>query len=167
MPQNYLVVRQLFAEYLRWATSRFGEEYPAVVDPEPMIVHDMDTIEKFLPPRGFLLIAYVDDFPVGCAAVHGIEARIAELQRVYVRPSHRRKGIGGALVEELIRRVDQTNFEGIRLYSPRFMVESHRIYRSHGFTEISPYEESEIPEEHRKYFLFMALKLGKDPNELP
>lgn len=43
----------------------------------------------------------------------------------------------------------------VRLDSPTFMTAAHALYRSHGFVDIEPYTESEIPEEFRPYLLFM------------
>ena len=164
MPEHREVVRALFAEYLRWVCPRIYEEYHAVFDPEPMIAHDMETIDIFLPPKGLLLVSFEDDLPAGCACTRTIGEGIAELKRMYVRPSHRRKGIGAALVKESIRRVRELNYEEIRLDSAGFMVDAHRVYQSMGFTEISAYDGSEIPVEYREHWVFMTLGLElRDP----
>jgi len=140
---------------------RKEKAHQAVFDPEPMIVHDMETIDIFLPPKGILLVAFEDDLPAGCACTRTIGEGIAELKRMYVRPSHRRKGIGATLVEESIRRVRQLDYKEIRLDSAGFMADAHRVYKSHGFREIPPYNESEIPEEYRKHWVFMTLELNE------
>ena len=160
-PEHRHVVRDLFGEYLRWVCTRIYEEYQAVFDPEPMIVHDMETIDLFLPPKGLLLVAFEDHLAAGCACTRTIGDRTAELKRMYVRPSHRRKGIGGALLEEALQRVKQLNYAEIRLDSAAFMADAHRVYKSHGFRETPPYDESEIPVEYRKYWVFMSLRLGR------
>jgi GNAT superfamily N-acetyltransferase len=159
MSEHRDVVHDLFAEYLRWVCARIHEEYQAVFDPEPMIVHDMEAIDIFLPPKGLLLVAFENGFPAGCACARTIGDRIAELKRMYIRPIHRRKGIGGALLREILQRVKQWNYAEIRLDSAAFMADAHRVYESHGFREVPPYAESEIPVEYRKYWIFMALKL--------
>ena len=69
----------------------------AVFDPETMIVHDIESIDIFLPPKGLLLVAFEDDLPAGCACTRTIGEGIAELKRMYVRPNWRRKGNGSEI----------------------------------------------------------------------
>ena len=159
LPQYTETVRDLFAEYLRWVCPRIFEEYKAVFDAESLIVHDMETIDIFLPPKGLLLLASVDDSPAGCACTRTIGRGVAEMKRMFVRPLHRRKGVGAALVQESIRRAKEIGLSEMRLDSAGFMHDAHRVYRSHGFTDIPPYEGSEIPPEYRKHWVFMELKL--------
>lgn len=160
MQEHESVVRDLFAEYLRWVCPRIYQEYKAVFDAESMITRDMETIDIFLPPNGFLLLAFEDDSPAGCACTRTIGDRVAEMKRMYVRPTHRRKGIGAALVQESIRRAREEGFSEMRLDSAGFMHDAHRVYRSFGFRDIPPYEGSEIPEGYRKHWVFMRLNLN-------
>jgi hypothetical protein len=67
MPENEIVVRDLFAEYVRWVCPKIYQEYRAVFDAESIIAHDMQVIDIFLPPKGLLLLAYEDDALAGCA----------------------------------------------------------------------------------------------------
>ena len=159
MPEHESVVHDLFAEYLRWVCSKIYQEYRAVFDAESMIVHDMEKIDIFLPPKGILLLAYEDGDPAGCACTRTIEEEIAELKRMYVRPNHRKKGIGAKLVQESIRQVRTMKYTKMRLDSAGFMLDAHRVYRSLGFREISAYGGSEIPVEYRQHWVFMQLDL--------
>jgi GNAT superfamily N-acetyltransferase len=119
----------------------------------------METLDIFLPPKGFLLLALDDAEPAGCACSRTLGDRIAEMKRMYVRPSHRRKGIGAKLVQESIQRAKEQGFSEMRLDSAGFMHDAHRVYRSFGFEDIPPYDGSEIPEEYRKNWVFMRLRL--------
>jgi GNAT superfamily N-acetyltransferase len=159
MPGHRDIVRDLFAEYLRWVCPRIRQEYRAVFDPESMIIHDMDTIDIFLPPKGFLLLGFDEGAPAGCACTRTLGHETAELKRMFVQPGHRRKGIGAALVRASLRRAAEMGFSEMRLDSAGFMSDAHRMYRSLGFADIPPYEESEIPAEHRKHWVFMSAKL--------
>lgn len=152
-------IRDLFAEYIRWVCPKIYQEYGAVFDAESIIVHDMQTIDIFLPPKGFLLLAFEDDVLAGCACTRTIGEKMAELKRMYVRPMHRRKGIGAELVQESINQVKKRNYSTMRLDSAGFMTDAHRLYHSLGFKDIAPYNGSEIPEEYRKYWVFMQLDL--------
>jgi GNAT superfamily N-acetyltransferase len=88
-----------------------------------------------------------------------IREDIGEIERMYVRPEFRRRGIGRALLEVLIAEAREIGYPRMRLDSARFMAEAHSLYRSVGFQEIEPYPESEIPEEFRQYWIFMELRL--------
>ena len=161
MPDDRPAVQELFAEYLRWVCPRIYQEYRAVFDAESILAHDMEAIGIFMPPQGWLFLAY-DDGLAGCACIRQIGDDIAELKRTYVRPSHRRKGIGRLLVDATIVGVRQSKHSVLRLDSAGFMTEAHALYRSFGFLDRSPYEGSEIPPEYSQHWVFMELKLGKE-----
>ena len=153
------VVRELFSEYLDWACPAVYREFGVPFDAEAMLEHDMAELQIFLPPNGRLLLAYDDAAVAGCACVRTIGPQIAEIKRMYVRPAHRRRGIGRALVEAAIEEMRAAGYSALRLDSARFMADAHALYRSAGFREIAPYSESEIPEEFRVHWVFMELSL--------
>jgi GNAT superfamily N-acetyltransferase len=157
------IVRDLFREYLQWVCAAIHHEYGVTFNAEAILEHDMSDIHIFLPPNGWLLLAYDDTAVAGCACVRTIGAHIAEVKRMYVRSTYRRKGIGRALVDATIKQVRAAGYSSLRLDSARFMTDAHALYRSAGFYEISPYPESEISEEFRVHWIFMELLLINDP----
>ncbi len=165
MPEDHGVIQELFAEYLRWVCPRIYQEYQAVFDAESMIVHDMETIDIFLPPNGLLLVAFDDGSPAGCACTRTIGNQVAELKRMYVRPGCRRKGIGHLLVDQSIQAVKSANYSILRLDSAGFMADAHALYRSFGFLDRKPYDGSEIPVEYRSHWVFMELNLTRSSTE--
>jgi hypothetical protein len=50
-------------------------------------------------------------------------------------------------------------YGSIRLDSPDFMTAAHALYRSSGFADIESYPESEIPDEHKWFCVFMEMIL--------
>jgi N-acetylglutamate synthase-like GNAT family acetyltransferase len=152
-------IREIFWEYLQWANNRINQEFNFNFDITTMLQHDMDEVNKFMPPNGRLLIAVDDTMVVGCACMHTINPTIAELKRMYVRPDQRRKGLGRVLIQALISDIREAGYTKIRLDSARFMKEAHVLYRSLGFQEIDPYPESEAPEAFRKHWIFMEYAL--------
>jgi len=160
MPDHHAFVYDLFAEYLRWVCNTIYAEYKVKFDAESMIVHDMETIEIFSRPKGFILLSYEDGFSSGCVCVRTLAKGIAELKRMYVRPVYRGKGIGTKLVQESVQQVRKMMYSTIRLDSAEFMTNAHRLYRSLGFTEIAAYEGSEIPKEYQTHWVFMELNLS-------
>ena len=78
---------------------------------------------------------------------------------MYVRPEFRRRGIGAALLEELIAQAREIGYAAIRLDCPLFLKPAHALYRSAGFYEIEPYAGTEIPPEFQHLWLFMEKRL--------
>jgi GNAT superfamily N-acetyltransferase len=153
-------VRELFWEYLRWANSMLNREFGISFDIKSMLEQDMVELDKFLPPEGRLLLGQYDHQIAGIACMKKIGEGIGEVKRMYVRPEYRRKGIGRALLEAVIKEARQIGYSNIRLDSTRFMKEAHALYRSVGFQDIEPYPESEIPEEYRSHWVFMEMALN-------
>ncbi len=154
------VIRALFLEYLRWGASRVNQEYGLGFSAEDMIEQDMLSLDKFMPPKGRLLLAYVDGTPVGVACLKELGNNTGEVKRMYVRPEYRGRGIGRALLEKLIEEAIEIGYDRLKLDSARFMQEAHHLYRSMGFTQIEPYEGSEIPQEFRSHWVFMEKYIG-------
>ena len=97
--------------------------------------------------------------PFGIGCLRSANSPIAEVKRMYVEPAGRRFGAGAGILGALIEHARRSRCEFVRLDSPRFMTSAHALYRKHGFAEIAPYMESEIPVEFHAYMLFMERKL--------
>ena len=78
---------------------------------------------------------------------------------MFVRPAYRGQGVGRTLLQALLNAARVDGFTSIRLDSARFMLDAHALYRSFGFTDISPYPESEVPPQFHADWLFMARPL--------
>ena len=159
LPQDREAVHELFAEYLPWVCGKILDEYQLEFDAASILAHDMDVLADYMPPDGLTLLAFESAALAGCACMRQIGDGIAELKRMYVRPSFRRRGIGRLLVAETLRAVRLAGFALMRLDSAGFMREAHALDRSFGFTERTPYAGSEIPVEHSRHWIFMELGL--------
>ncbi|UCH98613.1 MAG: GNAT family N-acetyltransferase [Candidatus Aminicenantes bacterium] len=84
---------------------------------------------------------------------------IGEVERLYVRPAFRGKGIGKKLVIKILAEALEIGYKTIRLDSAKYMVEAHDLYRSFGFQDTEPYTESEIPPEFHQHWVFMEKHL--------
>jgi GNAT superfamily N-acetyltransferase len=153
-------IRELFWEYLQWANTKVEKEFGVSFDITTMLEEDMNTLGKFMPPKGRLLLGYVEDRPMGIACLKALSDRIGEVKRMYVRPEARNRGLGRALLHRLLDEAQQIGYEQVRLDSARFMVNAHRLYRTSGFREIEPYEGSEIPKEFQGHWVFMERELS-------
>ena len=148
-------IRGLWLEYLTWGNdeleARHGFRLPVLEAVEQGFAH----IEDFSPPDGRLLLACDQDSAVAIACLRRIGPATAEVKRMYVRPAYRRGGLGRAMLERLIDAATAAGYARIRLDSSGFMAAAHAMYRSYGFVDIEPYAESEIPDEYKRFWVFM------------
>ncbi len=155
------LVRELFREYLEWGNAKLQQEFGIQFDIVSIIESEMQTLDKFMPPSGCLLLGYVEERPSGIACLKPLMEDIGEVKRMYVRPEVRRCGLGRALLGQLLEEGHRIGYKRIRLDSARFMVEAHGLYRACGFHEIGAYAGSEIPTEYQEHWIFMELDLSE------
>ncbi|WP_046212979.1 GNAT family N-acetyltransferase [Paenibacillus wulumuqiensis] len=83
------------------------------------------------------MIAYTaEGQPVGCGAIRALDQQSTELKRFYVRPSHRRQGIAGELLQALEKQAKQEHFRAIRLETGAAQPEAIAFYQRHGYGQI-------------------------------
>lgn len=102
----------------------------------------------YAPPLGRLLLARLGNEPVGCVALHRCTegAEVAEMKRLYVRPTARGHRIGRDLIERVIAEAKRAGYKRMRLDSVEpVMRTAVRLYRAYGFREIEPYRENPMP----------------------
>ena len=155
-------IRELFWEYLQWANARVNEEFGVSFDIATMLEGDMQDLAKFMPPSGRLLLGYAEEDLAGMACLKQLTPEIGEIKRMYVRRSHRKAGLGRALINRLLQEAQDIGYQLVRLDSTRFMREAHQLYRSTGFKEIAAYAGSEIPKEFHGHWVFMEMALEPD-----
>jgi GNAT superfamily N-acetyltransferase len=152
-------IRDLWLDYLTWGNDEMEIRHGFRLPVQETVERDLANITKFQPPDGCILLAFVAETAVGIACMQRIGPAVAEVKRMYVRPSNRRTGLGRALLERLIETAGATGYRTLRLDSPDFMTAAHALYRSSGFVDIQPYPESEIPDEYKGYWVFMEKRL--------
>ena len=77
----------------------------------------------YAPPRGCLLLAKEGAGAVGCVGLRPIDDVICEMKRLFVKPRHRRAGLGRRLAQTAIAR-------------------ARALYASLGFTACAPYYDN-------------------------
>lgn len=113
---------------------------------------------KYAAPNGALLLA-VDsetDAPLGCIAMRPLDlppshpimqqgaARCCEVKRLFVFPEARGRQVARKLVQEVIQRARDAKYHHIFLDSLSRMTAAIQLYRSEGFAEAAPYNESPL-----------------------
>ena len=108
---------------------------------------EMDNLPgPYAPPNGTILLADVDDEPVGVVAVQPLdEAGACEMKRLYVRPAYRNEGLGRALARAIIQAARELGYDVMRLDTVASMTAAQSLYRSLGFEERSPYYHNPLP----------------------
>lgn len=95
------------------------------------------------PGRGTFLVAYVDGMAVGCGAVRRLDAGMAEVKRMYVRPEARRRGVAVAILAELEAEARRLGVSRLALETGPRQPEAIALYLREGFVETAPYGEHE------------------------
>ncbi len=102
---------------------------------------------RYAPPAGRLLLAVLDDVPVGCVGVRALEeAGVCEMKRLYVRPAGRGHGLGWELACAAVAAAREIGYRRMRLDTLASMVSADAIYRRLGFRPIEPYYHNPHPE---------------------
>jgi GNAT superfamily N-acetyltransferase len=152
-------VRELFWEYLQWANGRVNEEFGVNFDIETMLEDDMRKLDIYFPPDGRLVLVSEEGKSAGLGCLKKLRNGMGEVKRMYVRPEFRGRGLGRGMLEALLSEARKSGYSKVRLDSARFMKAAHSLYRSAGFQEIEPYDESEIPPDFREHWIFMEKTL--------
>jgi GNAT superfamily N-acetyltransferase len=158
LPKDLDSIRKLWIAYLTWGNDKMQRLYGVHPhNPAEAVQKDIENIDKFLPPDGRLMLAFIDGNACGIGCLKSINDEIGEIKRMYVDPSFRNIGAGRAILQSLLTAAKEMGYTKVRLDSPKFMEAAHSLYRSFGFADIPVYDEVEIPEEFRQYLLFMEV----------
>ncbi|MFL5336247.1 MAG: GNAT family N-acetyltransferase [Geminicoccaceae bacterium] len=107
---------------------------------------------EYAPPRGQLLLAYVDGELAGCGALRAFNdadyANACEMKRLYVRPAFRRFGVGRVVAEALLDEARRSGYSAMLLDTLDDMEAARELYATLGFEEIPPYYYNPIPGAH-------------------
>jgi ribosomal protein S18 acetylase RimI-like enzyme len=131
------VARQLFCEYadaigVDLEYQGFSAELAALPSP-------------YEPPHGALLIGQVGDNAAGCVALRRLDDRTGEMKRLYVRPGFRGLGLAKRLIAAIILAARDAGYCELRLDTLPSMASAQGLYRTLGFAEIPPYNNTHLP----------------------
>lgn len=98
---------------------------------------------EYGPPRGALLLAWVEGELAGCCALRPLDSsdytNAAEMKRLYVRPSFRGQGLGRLLTEGILDAARFANYSCVLLDTLDDMESARALYEDLGFYKIPPY----------------------------
>lgn len=136
-PPDIDAIRTLFREY--------ADSLGVNLDYQGFAEELRDLPGDYAAPSGMLLLATSQDEPVGCVGVRPLDERVAELKRLYVRPSARGTGLGRSLTEAAIDFARHHRYARMRLDTLPTMARAQELYRELGFVTIAPYRFSPVP----------------------
>ena len=134
----------LIREYLEWLNECVKRDYGIEFDVNAMIESDLSDPDKFRPPDGQFYLAEYDNAIVGVGCLKKLTEDVGEIQRMYVLPAFRGKGLGRAIVNRLVDDARTIGYRQLKLESLEFLKEAHSLYRSVGFREIAPYDDNSM-----------------------
>ncbi len=106
----------------------------------------------YAPPRGGLLLAWVDGALAGCCALRPLDTadypNAAEMKRLYVRKAFRGFGLGRQLTEGILDVARQAGYACVLLDTLDEMESARALYTDLGFEEIPPYYHNPIAGSH-------------------
>ncbi|HZF25443.1 MAG TPA: GNAT family N-acetyltransferase [Steroidobacteraceae bacterium] len=151
------IVRTLFTEYATWLD--MDVEYRQF---ERELA---DLPGAYAPPRGALLLAWVDDAVAGCVAMRPLEAKVCEMKRLWVRTDFRGQGVGPALARAIMRHACGCGYAQMRLDTLHHMKAAQAIYTALGFKPIAPYNSN--PESETLFMEAQLSDLARQGGEEP
>jgi GNAT superfamily N-acetyltransferase len=123
-----------FAQYFAELASRFESGFnPALsISANP---------EELRLPTGVLLIAYLQEKPLGCGALKFHVDGVAELKRMWVSSDVRGIGLGRRLLFALEDSARKNGIKVIHLETNRTLIEAIQLYRKSGYREVKAFNE--------------------------
>ena len=125
----------LTAEASRALIESLNHELRALY-PEPGATHFQLDPEEVTGGRGTFLIVYRAGSPAGCGALRLLDAKTAELKRMYVAPAVRGTGLGRRLVTALEAEARALGVRRLVLETGTAQPEAIALYESAGYTEV-------------------------------
>ena len=86
-----------------------------------------------------VVIAYINDVPVGCGAIKFYGDGAAEVKRMYVRNDYRRRGVARMMLNELEYWAEELNFNACILETGKKHPEAIALYQKKGYKAIPNY----------------------------
>ncbi len=104
--------------------------------PDPGVTDaDLDDIERSYFARGgtFCVLEDEDSSVVGAYGLYPVEGQTCELRKMYLRRTHRGRGLGKLLLEDALASARQLGFTTLTLETASVLKEAIALYKRYGF----------------------------------
>lgn len=159
-PDNWEAWRDVRLEALRDAPTAFGSTYENQVGRTEQQWRD-----RLHPANGLTCLSMLDDRIVGMAAGHPEGDGVIELISMWVSPDARRRGVGDALVDEVVRWAREQHADAVELWVTRGNDPAERLYARHGFLRTGAVQP--LPSDPALDEMAMRLPLGSEVRRRP
>jgi GNAT superfamily N-acetyltransferase len=126
----------------RWCMAQYFAELDARFEggfnPALSIPADANELTR---PAGLLVIARLNDRPIGCGAVKFHGDAPAEVKRMWIDRTARGLGLGARLLDELERHAREAGVRVLRLETNRTLSEAIALYRRSGYVEVDRFND--------------------------
>lgn len=138
---DFLQVSDLVVEMSHWdASMSHAAGYPSEAVYEAYYRDGAAALRaRLTAPGTLMLIAREGDRFLGCLGFDCFDVETAEVQKFYVSPSARGRGVGSALVTSLIPGMLKAGYRAACLETATFMTDAIAIYRRAGFEICAPF----------------------------
>jgi GNAT superfamily N-acetyltransferase len=102
------------------------------------------TPADFAPPAGTFLVGYLDGEPVCAGGIKRLDDEAAEIKRMYVVPSARRRGVARALLGALEDAARERGYSVVRLDTGPLQQHAVALYRSAGYLDIGNFNANPV-----------------------
>ncbi len=86
-----------------------------------------------------VIVAYIDDTPIGCGAFKKFTKNEAEIKRMFTHPETRGQGIASKILKELEDWSKELNFEACILETGKEQIDAVQFYKKNGYSVIPNY----------------------------
>ncbi|UOQ71223.1 GNAT family N-acetyltransferase [Hymenobacter cellulosilyticus] len=86
-----------------------------------------------------VVVAYEQDFPVGCGAFKEYASDLVEIKRMFVQASSRRKGVAAKILRELEVWAQELHYTGCVLETGKRQPEAISLYQQSGYRFVPNY----------------------------
>ena len=73
----------------------------------------------------------------------GLNDKVGEIKRMYIRPIYRGKGFGSQIYQKLEGQAKEFGYKSLRLDTAKFLEAAFHIYTKRGYTEVDRYSGGE------------------------
>ena len=120
--------------------------------------HDSNSLaDRFKGEEANLFIARWNGSPAGCLGFDTFDDTSLELQKFYVDPDLRGKGIGSALMQTVLSAAAARGHSRLVLHTAIYMKNAVAIYRSFGFEPCPQFRQIPDSIKHTEVFMSRAL----------
>ncbi|HEX6578371.1 MAG TPA: GNAT family N-acetyltransferase [Jiangellaceae bacterium] len=159
-PDDWAAWRDVRLEALRDAPTAFGSTFEDQVGRTEQQWRD-----RLQPANGLTCLSMLHGRVVGMAAGHPEGDGVVELISMWVSPDARRRGVGDALVDEVVRWARELHADAVELWVTRGNNSAERLYARHGFVPTGATKP--LPSNPALDEMKMRLPLGSEVRRRP